>query len=70
MCFQGCSIEPDPRVLEARMSCGLVRGHAYSVTKVIKADIETPRVKGGRTGVNVMSTSAIISSLRQKWRSS
>jgi hypothetical protein len=28
------------------MSCGLVRGHAYSVTKVIKADIETPRVKG------------------------
>ena len=44
--LQGCSIEPEPRVLEARMSCGLVRGHAYSITKVLKADIQTPRVKG------------------------
>lgn len=25
---------------------GLVRGHAYSVTKVVKARIETPRVSG------------------------
>lgn len=44
--FQGCSIEPDPRVTEARMSCGLVRGHAYSITKAIRADIQTPKVKG------------------------
>uniref|UniRef100_A0A0N5AGU3 Calpain catalytic domain-containing protein n=1 Tax=Syphacia muris TaxID=451379 RepID=A0A0N5AGU3_9BILA len=28
----GCSIESDPYVLEARLSNGLVRGHAYSIT--------------------------------------
>jgi hypothetical protein len=44
--MMGCSIEPDPRVLEARTEMGLVRGHAYSITKVVKAPIETPRVKG------------------------
>ena len=42
----GCSIEPDPNVYEARTSVGLVRGHAYSITKVVKARIETPRVSG------------------------
>ena len=30
----GCSLEPDPGVTEARTSVGLVRGHAYSITKV------------------------------------
>uniref|UniRef100_A0A7E4URJ0 Calpain catalytic domain-containing protein n=1 Tax=Panagrellus redivivus TaxID=6233 RepID=A0A7E4URJ0_PANRE len=28
----GCSIDADPNVTEARMSNGLVRGHAYSIT--------------------------------------
>lgn len=28
----GCSMEPDPRIFEARMSNGLVKGHAYSIT--------------------------------------
>jgi len=42
----GCSIEPDPNVHEARTEVGLVRGHAYSLTKVVKAKIETPRMSG------------------------
>merc|ERR1711970_752924 len=42
----GCSLEPDPNETEARTDVGLVRGHAYSVTKVVKARIETPRVTG------------------------
>ena len=44
--MKGCSIEPDPNVTEARMDVGLVRGHAYSVTKVLKAKIETPQASG------------------------
>jgi len=44
--LMGCSIEPDPNVYEARTDVGLVRGHAYSLTKVVKAKIETPRVSG------------------------
>lgn len=44
--MMGCSIEPDPHVTEARMDCGLVRGHAYSITKAVKAQIETPRASG------------------------
>ena len=44
--LMGCSIEPDPNVHEARTDVGLVRGHAYSLTKVVKAKIETPRVSG------------------------
>ena len=44
--MKGCSIEPDPEVTEARMECGLVRGHAYSITKVLNAKIETPDVSG------------------------
>lgn len=32
----GCSITPDPSVREARMSNGLVRGHAYTITKVLE----------------------------------
>lgn len=30
----GCSLEPDSRVREARLSNGLVRGHAYTITKL------------------------------------
>ena len=33
--LMGCSIEPDPNVYEARTDVGLVRGHAYSLTKVL-----------------------------------
>ncbi|VVD01149.1 unnamed protein product [Leptidea sinapis] len=32
--LMGCSIEPDPNVLEAETPVGLIRGHAYSVTRV------------------------------------
>jgi len=44
--LKGCSLEPDPNQWEAKTSDGLVRGHAYSVTKVVKARIETPKVTG------------------------
>jgi len=44
--LMGASLEPDPNIHEAKTSVGLVRGHAYSVTKVVKAKIETPRVSG------------------------
>jgi len=44
--LKGCSLEPDPNQYEAKTSDGLVRGHAYSVTKVVKARIETPKVTG------------------------
>ena len=32
--LNGCSIEPDPNEFEAKTEEGLVRGHAYSITKV------------------------------------
>ncbi|CAF3407564.1 unnamed protein product [Rotaria socialis] len=35
----GCSITADPNVTEARLSNGLVKGHAYSITRV--ADVTT-----------------------------
>lgn len=44
--LKGCSLEPDPNVLEARTPVGLVRGHAYSITKVVQVRIETPTVSG------------------------
>ncbi|XP_028168957.1 calpain-B-like [Ostrinia nubilalis] len=44
--LMGCSIEPDPNVLEAETPVGLIRGHAYSITRVKYVDIETP----GRAG--------------------
>ena len=45
-CLQGCLIAPDPRVREARMENGLVRGHAYTITKVLEMDINHPNFKG------------------------
>lgn len=40
------SISPDPYVYEAKTPLGLVKGHAYSITKVVKAKIATSRVRG------------------------
>ncbi|XP_066260253.1 calpain-B-like isoform X4 [Euwallacea similis] len=44
--LMGCSIEPDPSVFEAQTPEGLVRGHAYSITRVQYVDIQTPNVTG------------------------
>ncbi|GAB0096124.1 Calpain-B [Sergentomyia squamirostris] len=44
--MMGCSLEPDPQVLEAETSEGLIRGHAYSITKVQMVDIVTPNTSG------------------------
>lgn len=44
--MMGCSIEPDPNVLEAETPQGLVRGHAYSITKAQLVDIVTPNTTG------------------------
>nr|CAH7752575.1 unnamed protein product [Callosobruchus chinensis] len=44
--LMGCSIEPDPNVLEAQTPEGLIRGHAYSLTCVKYVDISTPNVAG------------------------
>ena len=30
-----CSLDPEPGIIEAKTSSGLVKGHAYSVTKVL-----------------------------------
>lgn len=44
--MMGCSLEPDPNVLEAETLEGLIRGHAYSITKVCMVDIITPNRQG------------------------
>ncbi|KAK0170184.1 hypothetical protein PV328_010777 [Microctonus aethiopoides] len=44
--MMGCSIEPDPNVLEAETPQGLIRGHAYSITLVKYVDIATPNQVG------------------------
>ncbi|KAJ8959425.1 hypothetical protein NQ318_022116 [Aromia moschata] len=44
--LMGCSIEPDPYVTEAETPQGLIKGHAYSVTRVQYVDIQTPNVSG------------------------
>ncbi|EDW73190.1 uncharacterized protein Dwil_GK16784 [Drosophila willistoni] len=44
--MMGCSLEPDPNVLEAETHEGLIRGHAYSITKVCLMDISTPNRQG------------------------
>lgn len=44
--MMGCSIEPDPHVLEAETREGLIKGHAYSITKVELIDIVTPNTSG------------------------
>ncbi|CAG9837674.1 unnamed protein product [Diabrotica balteata] len=44
--LMACSIEPDPRVLEAHTPQGLIRGHAYSITRIKYVEIHTPNVSG------------------------
>lgn len=44
--LMGCSLEPDPNEVEARCDNGLIRGHAYSVTRIKYCEINTPRVSG------------------------
>ena len=44
--LMGCSIEPDPNVLEAQTPQGLIKGHAYSITRVKYFDIRTPNSSG------------------------
>ncbi|KAK4300804.1 hypothetical protein Pmani_027019 [Petrolisthes manimaculis] len=44
--LMGCSLEPDPNEVEAKCDNGLIRGHAYSITRVKYCEIETPRVSG------------------------
>lgn len=44
--MMACSIEPDPRITEAETREGLIRGHAYSITKAQMVDIKTPNTSG------------------------
>ncbi|KAK4872397.1 hypothetical protein RN001_014426 [Aquatica leii] len=44
--LMGSSLEPDPSVLEAETAEGLIRGHAYSITRVKFVDIQTPNTVG------------------------
>ncbi|XP_008471786.2 calpain-A isoform X4 [Diaphorina citri] len=44
--LMGCSIEPDPSVLEMQTPQGLVKGHAYSITRIKYVDISTPNTSG------------------------
>jgi len=39
-------LQADPNVLEAQTPEGLIKGHAYSITKVKYVDIHTPRSSG------------------------
>eukprot|EP00092_Neocalanus_flemingeri_P017950 GFUD01019424.1.p1 GENE.GFUD01019424.1~~GFUD01019424.1.p1 ORF type:complete len:557 (+),score=139.71 GFUD01019424.1:131-1801(+) len=44
--MNGCSIKPDPDIYESKTRLGLIKGHAYTITKVVKARITTSRVEG------------------------
>jgi len=44
--LMGCSIDADPNRVEAPLSNGLIKGHAYSVTGVKLVDIQTSKSKG------------------------
>lgn len=44
--LMACSIEPDPNKTEAETEHGLIRGHAYSITKIALMDIVTPNKTG------------------------
>lgn len=40
------NFQPDPSILEAETPQGLIRGHAYSITRVKHVDIQTPNQMG------------------------
>ncbi len=40
-----CSINPDKYVREARLSNGLVKGHAYTITKIHQLDMRSKTVR-------------------------
>ncbi|CAG9797112.1 unnamed protein product [Chironomus riparius] len=44
--MMACSIDPNPQVIEDKTAQGLVRGHAYAITKVQMIDIVTPNTSG------------------------
>lgn len=44
--MMGCSIESDPNVLECETREGLIKGHAYTITKIQLMDIVTPNTSG------------------------
>ena len=44
--MMACYMNPDPNVVEAETDVGLIRGHAYSITKVVQAKIDTGNKQG------------------------
>ncbi|XP_065200380.1 calpain-A isoform X2 [Planococcus citri] len=46
MSLMACAIEADANTFEAQTAEGLVKGHAYSITKIKYVDIATPTKKG------------------------
>ncbi|ELU02909.1 hypothetical protein CAPTEDRAFT_151195 [Capitella teleta] len=42
----GCSIDADPNQTEAKLTNGLIMGHAYTITRVAFVDIKTSRTEG------------------------
>lgn len=44
--LMGCSIDAEPNQLEARLSNGLIMGHAYSITNVRAIQVQTSRQQG------------------------
>ena len=41
-----CYINPDSKITEAKTSLGLLKGHAYSITKILRAKITHGKKKG------------------------
>ena len=44
--LMSCHLLPDPDIYEAKTETGLIKGHAYSVTKVLRAKVDTGNKKG------------------------
>lgn len=43
--IMGCSMIPDPSVREAKLANGLVKGHAYTITKLVNFDLNGKETK-------------------------
>jgi len=43
--IMGCSMTPDPSVREAKLANGLVKGHAYTITKLVNFDLNGKETK-------------------------